>query len=621
MRVVFLVLLACVTFAPSEVLSQQTLFEDSTQYIVRFGRDVFAGDSLPKANADTAIGRIGEFHPYLSDLGLTLGNYGLARSSQVRELGLVELRSPFYTSPFRTYLDNEGDLPFYQVRVPVTRVLYYNGPKEEQEIALLHTQNITRGLNLDVNFRRFSSRGFYLRQKAIFSNVDVALNYLSPSGRYRFFVRASLNTGSVEENGGLANDTVFYEEREDNKLGMDVNLSNALNEFDYREAETQHYIRFNRVASADSSKPAEFRSALFFGVRAGHTFDRYIDQSPTDAYYTRFFTYDSGNVEDKVQRFYGDVNVGVSTRVAGKWRPRIAWRSHYVRSEYLDSDTTLRWNTLQVSLPAVRSDVFRVKADGQLVFEGYNDGAYEASGAIAYGRFNIPYLGWNELFVHAQIQQTQPAFDYQFYENSGISWRNDWSDETTTRIEAGIGSDFGRTGLFAFIDRKTNHTYFDYFGVPQQYGSSLTLSGFRLQQRIDYGPAFLRANLVYQQVAEQEAPINLPEWAVYGTVGVQKSFWKRALITQLGVDVYYNSTYFANDYIPWNRTFALQYVRETGGFIYADVHLYLRIGRVRGFVKMTNVTQGLTDPDYVIVPGYPLQDRGLRMGIIWEFLN
>jgi len=95
--------------------------------------------------------------------------------------------------------------------------------------------------------------------------------------------------------------------------------------------------------------------------------------------------------------------------------------------------------------------------------------------------------------------------------------------------------------------------------------------------------------------------------------------FKKALLAQIGIDLLYNTPYFADSYNPALGAFVLQNEYKAGNYLDAAVFINLKVQRMRIFFKLSNFLSGLIGYNYFTVPHYPMQDRLFRLGISWRF--
>jgi hypothetical protein len=104
-------------------------------------------------------------------------------------------------------------------------------------------------------------------------------------------------------------------------------------------------------------------------------------------------------------------------------------------------------------------------------------------------------------------------------------------------------------------------------------------------------------------------------------VFVTMQLFQGATTIQPGIEVFYNTSYYADAYMPALRSFYTQDKKEIGNFIYADIFFNFRIKRARMFLKYSHFNSLFGDNNYYAVPSYPLMDAGFRFGISWKFFD
>ena len=94
---------------------------------------------------------------------------------------------------------------------------------------------------------------------------------------------------------------------------------------------------------------------------------------------------------------------------------------------------------------------------------------------------------------------------------------------------------------------------------------------------------------VYFQKSTQEDILSLPAISVYSHNYFQHALFKNALFLQTGIDVFYNTKFYADNYMPSIMQFYNQRERKTGNYPKLDVFLNLRIKRADIFVKYEHI--------------------------------
>ena len=147
----------------------------------------------------------------------------------------------FYT-PLQRYSYSAESLINYNTKTPHTELAYWGTlfstkEKEESNIKILTTQNITPELNLTLEFTRYGGNGMLKREDTNNRNVVIASNYMGK----RYLMHAGYIYNKVErsENGGIQaedmsiirNDVVAEDDSQTLKdaKGIRINLTDASN--------------------------------------------------------------------------------------------------------------------------------------------------------------------------------------------------------------------------------------------------------------------------------------------------------------------------------------------------------------------------------------------------------
>ena len=101
----------------------------------------------------------------------------------------------------------------------------------------------------------------------------------------------------------------------------------------------------------------------------------------------------------------------------------------------------------------------------------------------------------------------------------------------------------------------------------------------------------------------------------------EDSWFKKAILIQLGFNINYFSGYFSDTYMPANGQFYLQQNLKIGNYPYMDLFIHAKIKRARLFFKIENANMGFPTKGYFQVPYYPMPDRRAIIGLFWKFFD
>ena len=136
----------------------------------------------------------------------------------------------FYT-PYQIYSFTPETLPKYNTKTPYTELCYWgtlfaNQEKEESNIKILTTQNITPSLNITLGYHRFGSNGMLRREDTDNRNVILGTNYLGK--KYMMHAGYIYNKVERSENGGVI-ETSWIRDTTVDSREIEVRLRDASN--------------------------------------------------------------------------------------------------------------------------------------------------------------------------------------------------------------------------------------------------------------------------------------------------------------------------------------------------------------------------------------------------------
>ncbi len=160
-----------------------------------------------------------------------------------------------------------------------------------------------------------------------------------------------------------------------------------------------------------------------------------------------------------------------------------------------------------------------------------------------------------------------------------------------------------------------NYIFYNDRGLPEQTGVPVSIFRAGLELAFHKG-IFSTLSEVQLATTAGADVVRLPKLLINSRLALDLLFKKRLYI-QSGLELHYRSGYYADAYLPLTGQFYLQNGFRTEGFLVADAFADLRINRVRLFVKMANLTQGLLGNGFFPTPYYPAVPRAFGFGVNW----
>jgi hypothetical protein len=610
-----------------DVLSQSK--RDTTGIVVndslRTVRVLF-GDFSKLSEDKRQVNNLYEIHDYYPFLPTTpvrndLGNLGSA-DHQV----LYSYDRPF---GFR-FTDSRGlyYTPVKQRRLLISdkafsNVYYVNGVNAENQLKVDFTRAFGSLLNLGFHFGRVNSTGFYARQLNKVTDLSVYAAFRNKDERYRGHFVFDWQDLDVEENGGIANDSIFEENRTSDRSFIPTNLANAANRHVGFDIGLSHEYSLVRIFDKDSVR----YSKRFMPV-IGHTFslkrysNMYQDVPKAGGFYEQILL-DSLETKDSTYLLEAE-NLFQLKLLANDSSAKP--NRGILRSLSVGLGHTYN----QVNYDALHNSIHNVFLDARA--EGLLFGKLKWWGA---DRFML--IGHNladnriEGGLELEVGKMKLKADVVYH-----AYRPDYITENY------VSNHFIISNSFA----KTNHLSTGFVFKHDRLRMRLELRYHLLQNLVVYGTDRLpfQSPVVNQMVvirAKEHVAmrwfhvhvdaavqfklsgddIRVPMALGRGMIYYQNDLFKRKLRLQVGFEVNYSTAYYANAYNPALSAFHLQDDRQVGNYPFMDVFFNIRIKTFQGFFKIEHWNAGLLGYRYYQVPHYPANDLGWKFGIRWAFLD
>lgn len=555
----------------------------------------------------------------------SLGNPGLAYKdllfNPINKSGFE-----FGIHSFDAYLYEDPTTEYYKLSEPFTELNYVLGPKKEQFINAKFHSRIIPQLTIGADFRYQFAPGKYQRQKSDNKSLALTSQFYTNSKRYGVLANFLYNKVYVYENGGITSDSLFEENIETDRFVIPVNLSSATNlvkQYSFLVNEFFNLQKENRKIN-DST----FVKRKFHAGRLTHSFNWkrdiqiYSDGDPQEGFYNNIYL-DSTATHDSVYHFnlsnklmwsnlgYLDSTERKSFYIYGAVQHQYHELGGYTERKYFNQiipSAGIYW---------MIRNTFLIRAKAEFITGDYNGGDYLLEGHAAYlpgkqekkfGRIELTY----------RLARQKPGWFYQQYSGNNFRWDNDLSSTDISQMSLYYSRKSGKAGLEYFTMDKFVTLGED--ATPLQVNGNISILKAVLFNDFRFSIVGIDTKLAYQVVSESKY-IPLPDFQADVAVFVTMPLFKGATIIQPGIEVFYNTSYYASAYMPALRSFYLQYDKEIGNFIYADIFFNFRIKRARMFLKYSHFNSLFGNYDYFAVPSYPLMDAGFRFGISWKFFD
>lgn len=553
-----------------------------------------------------------------------LGTLGSASDPQVFRLNL----NPYTFTSIRSYdlqMLQSDSIKSFHTNKRYTELRYHSGNFKEQRIAVVHTQNINLYWNAGINFDRQGVNDFMNFSNTFRSRFAIHTNYNSPDKKYNIFAHAIWNSIKNEVNGGLSSDSLFDNTRLTNLgiKGLAYRISNAEQRIRKKIFYVSQYYDLGNNLT-DSSGNIISHNPI---VRLHHYISIekksfvYSDISPDSTFYSNFYygtlTYDSLYSDDIINRFSIKLPSD-SSRHSGffrKWDSEFFGEYQYVK---YGQRTDTSWNNLSAGANVFLmsdSSLPKIFVEGMYVVDGMDKGKYQFK-LEAYSPENtIGKFGLN--ITHGQ---SSPDLIYRWYNSNNFIWNNSFS--SIKYLRAGVNYYLKKYFLKIQADhiKIKNYVYLNSHAFPDQYYGTISINQLNIIKNFNYKYWHFNNSLTYQKTDHEEL-VRLPSFVSDHSLYFEKHFYKKALLAAFGLSANYNSSYFANEFMPANAMFYLQNTTKTGGYFRIDLFLNAQIKTARIFLKFENIADDIIKRSYYLTPHYPMPGRVLKFGIAWKFFD
>lgn len=569
---------------------------------------------------DTTMFYLSEYDQLLKTQNLyqSLGINGQAHKSMVFDID-HSLGFTMITLPYPLYFKKMQDLKLYDLATSHTDINFTWGWRRELVFSATHAQRV-RQMDFAVNIDACSNPGYFIHQSVNRLNVNALVKYETPNKTYGVLAAYNLNHGKFSENGGLENCSDFTDRdpRRDSAITYDltsfaVMFSNAQTLINTHTAQLTNYVNIKN------------KNGNYFGTFS-HTLDinnlksTFTDHDLNNLFYLNRYYINPDTTNDSILYFQIANTLQWSNfsptdtlsdqayffRISGGLRHEFvnARSPHYIgNSLALFARTYIRL-----------FKVWDIFGNISYSFFGYN--SYDAMAKAGF-RFNINKKQRHHLGLEASFMRYSPDFIFSYYFGNNNAWVNNWKKQNVFKAGA-YWTIFDYSVRFNFINAG-KYVYLNNNFEPVQLEKPFQVVEFLLYAPVRTKHFSLDAELALQHSTNKAVTVPLfagKLGAIYTT-----NIFKKRLRFQVGIDLFYNTKYFADGYNPILHQFYAQEYISTGHYLYINAHLAIRVKRISFFVRGGNLIAGLMSFRYITTPSYPMQSQSVQAGINWKFYD
>lgn len=273
----------------------------------------------------------------------------------------------------------------------------------------------------------------------------------------------------------------------------------------------------------------------------------------------------------------------------------------------------LAWVGAQIS--KLQGPILQYEAICELGLVGDAVGELKVKGNVG---ARIPLFGDTaSISGYGHFYNTSAPYLLNNYLSNHFIWQNDFSKERRLRLGGILNLPWTKTSVNVGTETLQNYIYFGPNALPLQCSDAVQVFSATLDQKLNVGILHWDNKVTYQTSSNQEV-MPLPKLAIYSNLYILCNI--ATLHLQLGIDCDYYTKYYAPGYQPATATFYNQREKEIGNFPFMNAYANMKLGRVRFYVMMTHVNQGIIGKNnYFSSPSYPLNPRRFQLGLSVDF--
>ncbi|MDR1698512.1 MAG: putative porin [Prevotellaceae bacterium] len=544
-----------------------------------------------------------------------------------------------FAYPYEAYLHTADNILFYDTRTPYSNVSYFTGGptnRGEDRLNALFTVNINPKLNFGFMTDYIYGRGVYLNQSTNHFLATIFGSYRSE--HYTAQLSASVNNLQNRENGGIVDTGFITNPQETGNLKpeqIEVNLNNRatskLRSMDLRLNHRYSLGIEREKAVNDTLKIKEFIPVTTFAhtIRFENFRKTYWEETAGSIFYEQFPAYNHFFNSDKktLDRAYQEAitNVfsvslneefnrfarfGLTAFVENKHQP---YRFEEGRLNEKSENNTALGGILSKYL----GRKFLYDATGKMTVAGKRAGDFELWANIW---SNIQIAGDSVVFsASGFVKNLSPDFFWENYESNHVKWSNSFDRQFRTRLQGKLDFPSWEFHARAQVENVKNHLYFNSDALPAQEMDNIQIIALSATKNFHLGNFHFEHDAVYQLTSNKDV-IPLPTWLLRANWYYTNVLFK-VLTAQLGAEVRYFSEYYAPNYMPAIGQFFVQSGQKVGNYPFVNIYGNFHLKTVRFFVNYTHANFDISEPNYFLIPNYPVNPSMVRLGVSWNFYN
>ena len=569
----------------------------------------------------------------------------------------LELGARFGRNVFDKYARSATTVPYYDSRSPYSFFRVVQSGAGEQVFEISYSRSLKKNFSIGVAYERVASNKTLavIRSRdglVEHSNLLLFGRYQNENERYHLLFNISNARHRGLEQGGIWPITTTTTDNDGNTVVSGENRPQEL----FKYAQQRVYLtKAANNEDRDELYLTQTYRLLGRGLTVYHTFDakrQYNSYSDLElkavgadgAFYPSRRNNSLTATIDRAQYSQVENTVGVLGRTkVVEYRLYARDRIASLSSQTLQPTATA--TSLLLTKAANTHNYNEVFLGGTAAFNYRTIYAVETAGELHALSLGSPYQSYPEYWLRAAIRTgplsaealrssysptlTQQEFVGNHYEwhhlaGSATAFNNTTTSQLTVRLRLKLpklGSltehHFEASGGGVILN---NLVYYNTQGEPAQISDARNLLIGFARHQVKIGRVGFDNQATYTRGGDVEG-LRIPSLVTNSRVYYESYIFRKALFSQVGAEMYYQSRFRAYDYSPSTQQFYQQDLFTIRNYPVVDVFFVADIKTVSIFLKAAYVNQGVLDNGYFTTPYYTGYPRRFQLGVKWNFFN
>jgi len=562
------------------------------------------------------------------------------------------LRSPGWDAGFHAldpFAFKISDTRFMNTTKPFTELGYLVGSKAEQQISILHTQNVQPDWNFVLEYRLVNAPGTFNSQNTNHNNIRFNSDYTSKSQRYHAYLILLSNVLQTAENGGITDESLLVNPNPayDDRFNIPTNLASAAytsrNFFNVKlitgnKYTDKHFLLRQQYDYGKKDSVITDSSVIRFflpRLRFEHTLH-------SSGYGYQFLDVQARNAENFYKSNYGFASVPDTVDLNSQWS---VLKNDFSIIQFPDAKNPLQFLKVGIGIQQYVSSPDSLRdAFGNLMLHGEyrNRTRNKKWDMLLYGEFYAAGRDAGNYDLKANLQtqlgnlgalelgfqniNRSPSYLYARKTAFPVKRANSFNDENVTAIYGALYLKKLKARLSFHYYLQSNYTYFKDYRTVAQYSTVFNFVRAGFNRETSLGKKWKWYLDVQVQTVAGSAPIHLPALYTRNRLSYEaKPF--RNLVVASGIDMRYFSAYYADGYSPLTGQFFFQDKRKLSPRPDIAAFTNFRIRSFTAYLRLENLNTATLQYGFgfkennLSAPLYPNPGMVFRLGIFWNFVN